>query len=801
MVVTPKPGGGIRITADLTKLNGQVLRTVHTARTPIDVVSNRTKGAKYFTTLDAHQGYWQVELDEASRDLTTFITPYGRFRYRRSAMGFISAGDAFNLRTDLALDGLQQVEKIVDDVLVQDVELAEHVDRVRSVLDRCRRHRITLNPSKFQFAQNRVKFAGYVVSEDSIEADPGKVKGVAQFPQPTNVTELRSFIGLVNQLAPFSSEISKTATPLRDLLRARNDFIWTETHTQAFENVKRALSSPPVLATFDPKLPTRLETDASRLNGLGYVLLQQHGEHWRPIMYGSRFLTDTESRYASIELETIAIKYAVDKCRLYLSGLPHFIVITDHRPLVTIFNKYGVNDVENQKIAKIKATLQSNYQFTVEWVKGSNHRIADALSRSPVDDPDDNDSKDEREHRMTTRFACGVMAFGFSDDVKEPSEEVVDESKVDLIVDDIRAAAREDANYVELVRAVENGFANLDRAGPLVQQCKAMRDDLTTDDGLVLFGRRIIIPKSRRSETLKRLHASHQGVTRTRQRAQSAVFWPGISNDIAQVVNQCDECQKKLPSLPKEPLMSDPVPTYPFEQVSCDLFAIGRQHFLAYADRLTGYPMVWQWSHDPSSKEVIRACRNAFASTGVPRKFRSDGGPQFASAAFRAFLSRWGVHWAPSTPYYPASNGHGEVNVKILKGLLSKIPHPDIDSEEFIEGLIEVRNTPRADGQSPCQALFGRNIRSRVPTHHTAFDSRWQERSMNEDGRRAAISQKAKDYYDKTARELKPFALGTKVRIQNPSSKLWDRTGTVVGVGRHRDYHVKVPSVRGFRRS
>jgi len=242
--------------------------------------------------------------------------------------------------------------------------------------------------------------------------------------------------------------------------------------------------------------------------------------------------------------------------------------------------------------------------------------------------------------------------------------------------------------------------------------------------------------------------------------------------------------------------MTDDTPRYPFEQVSCDLFSIGRQHYLAYADRLSGYPMACQWGHDPSSKEVIRACRAMFGATGVPRKLRSDNGPQFASAAFKTFLGRWGVEWAPSTPHYPVSNGHAELNVKVLKSLLKKMPNPDIDSDEFIEGLLELRNTPRADGLSPCQVVFGHPVRTRLPTHHTAYEARWQTRAEEVDARRAAISKKAREHYDRSAKPLKPMSIGTRVRIQDTTTKLWDRVGEIVGVGRHRDYHIKMPSGR-----
>ena len=145
----------------------------------------------------------------------------------------------------------------------------------------------------------------------------------------------------MNQLVEFSPDISAAAQPLRPLLSPKRTFLWTPDHEKAFHDVKKALSSPPVLATFDPALPTVLQTDASRLYGIGYALLQDHGGgKFKMVQCGSRFLTDAETRYATIELEMLAVVWAMSKCRLYLSGLQNFTLITDHRPLIPILNHY-----------------------------------------------------------------------------------------------------------------------------------------------------------------------------------------------------------------------------------------------------------------------------------------------------------------------------------------------------------------------------------------------------------------------------------------------------------------------------
>jgi len=221
-VIAWKPNGGIRITIDLKKLNSQVVRGSHNAPTPLEIVNDRRPDAKYWSTMDAKAGYWQVPLDEDSQDYTVFITPFGRYRYLRSPMGYVSSGDVFNYRGDVALQGLEHVRKIVDDIIAEDADLEEHFNRVCDVLERCRLHRITLNPAKFVFAQGKVKFAGYVISREGLEADPEKVRAIADFPEPTNPTEMRSFMGIVNQLGQFSKDVSAAAGPLRGLTSSKN---------------------------------------------------------------------------------------------------------------------------------------------------------------------------------------------------------------------------------------------------------------------------------------------------------------------------------------------------------------------------------------------------------------------------------------------------------------------------------------------------------------------------------------------------------------------------------------------------
>jgi len=436
----------------------------------------------------------------------------------------------------------------------------------------------------------------------------------------------------------------------------------------------------------------------------------------------------------------------------------------------------------------------SPYVFKTVWRKGKSHSIPDALSRAPVNDPSADDvsvvGADSSFVRAVVMRRIGLIGTENSD-----SGEAQQNSPRDLLLEEIRSAATRDSGYAALIDAVSTGFpARRDQTDPAVRQYWVIREELSTDDGLVFYGSRVIVPAEARRSILSKLHASHQGIVRTRQRAAQTVYWSGINNDIVQMVERCQPCQEHRPSLPKEPLMADPRPEFVFQSVSADLFQAGSLYVLVYADRLSGWTVVHQWRHLPSSKEVIRAIIGDFVDLGIPQRFRSDGGTQFSSREFRGFLDRWKVEWCPSTPTYAQSNGHAEATVKSVKHLVLKCASSgDLSSEEFLQGLLELRNTPDATGFSPAQIVFGHQLRSIVPAHRSSFQPRWTN-AMEARDRQAAIDAIAKGYYDEHSRTLRPLKLGELVRVQDDKTKLWDRVGTVVSIGHRRDYRVKTES-------
>ena len=287
---------------DLSRLNRYVQRERYQAMTPAQAVADiAASDAKYFTVLDAMKGYHQCALDNESQLLTTFITPFGRFKYLRAPYGISSISEHYDRRMAEAFTGLTGFRRIVDDIVIYDSDAQTHIEHVRMFLKRCADKNIALNPAKCKFHRTKVTFAGFILSADGYQVDHTITDAISLFPTPTNRTDLRSFFGLANQLSGCTNSIATSLAPLRPLLSTKNDFLWSPMHDKAFAAAKDILTVAPVVSFFDPTKLTRLCTDASK-SGLGFILQQKSIDGPLVLIQaGSRFLTETESHYTVIE--------------------------------------------------------------------------------------------------------------------------------------------------------------------------------------------------------------------------------------------------------------------------------------------------------------------------------------------------------------------------------------------------------------------------------------------------------------------------------------------------------------------
>ena len=406
---------------------------------------------------------------------------------------------------------------------------------------------------------------------------------------------------------------------------------------------------------------------------------------------GSKALTPTQQRYATIELECLAVHFAISKCSFYLKGLPHFTVATDHKPLEGIFKK-DLFEVQNPRLQRMREKLLP-YTFTVKWVAGKEHHIADALSRAPLFAPADLDNM-----YIDTARTCLVSAEGTK------------KGEFTAILDSM------DSDYIMLRNDALNQTSESRYAG----QLKAIFDHLSVDGELVyLDARRIVMPLKGVKPILTLLHVSHVGVNKTYDLARSIYYWPGMLNDIKQIIDGCEACHSTHPAQPVNPRSTKPPSTSfgaPMSHVGVDLFDFGGHQHLVCVDQWSGYPMYQKLTFTTTSA-IIKVLTGWFNTLGWSNVIRSDGGPQFRSE-FGKFCEGNSIVHELSSPYYPRSNRLAESGVKIVKTLLQKCLHERGDMQQV---LYEWRNMPKTHGFSPAQLLFGRSQNMLLPQPQSAF--------------------------------------------------------------------------------
>ena len=342
MVVTRKHDGSPRRTVDLSPLNKFCKRETFAMESPFHL-ARRIPMDTWKTVTDAWNGYHSVPLRESDRHLTTFITPFGRWRYTRAPQGFLSSGDGYNRRFDAVLSNVERKERCVDDTIHYDSDLEQHWWRTIDILTRIGQAGIVLNPDKFQFARRSVDFAGIRVSDSTIEPLPKYLDAIRDFPRPTSTTDIRSWFGLVNQVANYA-QLRDIMAPFKPFLSPRCKFLWSAELEQAFQESKQAIIAAirTGVEIFDITRRTCLRPDWSN-RGIGYFLLQQHCScssrvpdccpgGWRITLAGSRFLSPAEQRYAAIKGEALAVAWGLEQTKYFTQGCDNLLVITDHKP-------------------------------------------------------------------------------------------------------------------------------------------------------------------------------------------------------------------------------------------------------------------------------------------------------------------------------------------------------------------------------------------------------------------------------------------------------------------------------------
>ena len=762
MVVVPKKSGAVRICVDFRPLNDNVLREVHPLP-KVDETLAQMAGATVFSKLDANCGFWQIPLDEQSRSLTTFITPFGRYRFNKLPFGISSAPEHFQRRMNEILAGQEGVLCHMDDVLIFGQDQQEHDSRLHAALQKIQEAGATLNPEKCEFSKQSLTFLGHIVNQHGISPDPSKTTAVLEMETPKSLTELRRFMGMVNQLGKFTPNIAELSQPLRELLSSKRSWVWGPAQDAAFKAIKAELARPTTLALYSPDVPTKIAADASAY-GLGAVLLQQQSGAWQPVAFASRSMTDTEKRYSQIEKEALALVWACEKFSDYVIGKAIFLE-TDHKPLVPLLGKTNL-DCLPPRVLRFRIRLM-RFDYTISHVPGKHLYTADALSRAPVSSPD---AATTQEGAQTESFVHALTSClpASSDRLHE-----------------YRTAQQQDSICSQLIAFCKNGWPSKAQLTGDLLQYWPVRGELSLHDDLLLRGRRIVVPQSLQRETLHKIHSGHQGILRCRLRVSSAVWWPGVKQQVEQLVQSCPACTQASVAH-RQPMISSPLPNHPWEKVASDLFELNGKTYLLVADYFSRYLEV-QTLTTTTSASVIRALKAIFSRHGIPAVLMSDNGPQYSSQEMKDFANQYNFKHVTSSPHYPQSNGMAERMVKTAKSLLEKSADPYL-------ALLAYRTTPLPwCGLSPAQLSMGRPLRTDLPQVPSTLTPEWSYLTSFRQ-KDAEMKRKQKAGYDRRhrARSLLPLPDSTPVWVCTHDRP--DPGRMIESADTPRSYLVKVPS-------
>ena len=509
--------------------------------------------------------------------------------------------------------------------------------------------------------------------------------GILNLRTPTNVGDIRRFLGMTNQLAKFSPNLADKTKPLRELLSSKSQWCWDEPQQRAFAEVKKVISQSPVLALYDPSLETTVSADASSF-GLGAVLLQkQADDERRPVAYASRAMTPTEQRYAQIEKEALAITWACDRFADYLLGL-RFHVETDHKPLVPLLSAKRLDELP-LRVQRFRMRMM-RYCFSISHVPGKSLVTADTLSRAPAPGETDEEIllRKEVEAYVDAAFASIPATEGRFETIRKCQEE--------------------DETFRQVKTYCLSGWPEKEAVMGAAKPFYSVASELTVEKELLMRGSRVVIPSALRSSMLNKLHEGHQGIKKCRERAKHSMWWPGLSKQLEDAVKTCRECLKHTVPGP-EPLQPSRLPQLPWQKVGTDLFEWNKSTYLLVVDYYSRWIEIARLSK-LTSEEVIRHTRSIFARHGIPEVVISDNGPQYSAELYAKFAQQYGFKHITSSPHYPQGNGEAERAVKTVKGLLKK-------SGDHYLALLAYRSTPLESGYSPAELLMSRQLRTTLP--------------------------------------------------------------------------------------
>jgi len=691
IVMVPKPNNEWRFCVNYQEIN----KITRSDAYPMPSVQEQLRGfsgSTYFSTIDLKSGYWQVELDEESRQYTAFASPIGLFEFNVMPFGLKNSPMTFQRLMEEVVRGYvgEFVEVYLDDIIIHSPDFPSHLIHIRKVLERLKQHGLTCHPEKCRFALREIKFLGHIIDGEGITPNPQKIQEALEYGPPTNRRQMQQFLGLCQWFATFIPDLGELAAPLYQLTGKKGKWHWGTEQETSFQALKDRLSKTQKLAHLNPDLPLFLQTDASEI-GLGAILFQTEKDSPpRIIAFGSRQLKDAERRYSAVEREALAIVWGIQKFRDYLEGRK-FTLVTDSEGLTWMKQMKD----RNGKIYRW-FMLVMGYDFQTLHCKGRDNQAADSLSRNPGED-----SWELQEDPLWPPSLSWPKS-------RENSPILANLKK---LWEEIRTSQDKDPKLSEIKKIVE-------QPGD-----RTKWRQYTILDGILYLRPRsgqpkIMIPTEQTNKVLKMFHddEGHPGVLTTLQRVQSKVSWRGVTKDVKQYVKGCKTCQAVKPN--NRPFVDIQVARdlrTPFQQVAVDIMgpyprsSNGKTHLLVVTDIFSRWVEAFPMGQPTATKILQTIEKEVFHRFGYPEKLLSDNGSQFISREWLHHMEEWGVE-AETTPVYhpranPAERRNQEIK-KLMRTTLINRPHKEWD-RHMSESLFFLRNRVNSNtGYSPASLIF-----------------------------------------------------------------------------------------------
>ncbi|KAJ9511611.1 hypothetical protein QJQ45_007360 [Haematococcus lacustris] len=677
-----KKDGSLRLCVDYRALNQLTIKNRYPLPR-IDDLLDQLAGARVFSKIDLKSGYHQIRVAEADIHKTAFRTRYGHYEYTVMPFGLCNAPATFQrLMNDIFRPHLDQFVLVyLDDILIYSRSEAEHLEHLRTVLGLLRQHQLYANLSKCAFFLPSMDFLGHIISAAGIHPDPAKIRAMVEWPVPRNLNDLRSFLGSANYYRRHIHHHAHLILPLTNLLKAETPWSWGPEQQEAFERVKAALASNPVVRPPDFPRPFTVKTDAS-LYAIGAVLSQRddNGAEY-VVAYESRKLQPAEINYPTHDRELLAVVHALNLWRHYLLGRP-FTIETDNCPITHIMTQPHLS------ARQLRWTqLLAPYSFTLVHKAGKTHIVPDALSRRP-------------DYQLSAlSVATPDSAFFATYDHHAP----------------------QDAAY----QAAFSHTLSHNPSGPSSWHLRVIDGRLYTASEPP----RLYVPASPlRSQLLHEAHdavtSAHLGRAKTLERLQRHFYWPQMEQTVREYVRTCDQCQrnKATNQVPPGLLQPLPIPNRNWQHVSMDFIgplpptSHGYDMIVTVVDKLSKMLHLIPTTATATAPDIAKLFfDHVFKHHGLPEAIVSDRDPKFTSDFWTSLFHLTGTRLLMSSAYHPQTDGQSERANRTVEDMLRPyINHHKTDWDQHLAAVEFAYNssTHVGTGFSPFYLNYGHHPRT-----------------------------------------------------------------------------------------